>query len=66
MIGSLTENTQAHFREKQRKIIEAASKERKEAEKLRIVQANREYYNDLDWQRDRLYDGSDEQPYEEE
>ena len=59
-------DTMRRFKERQAKIIADASKERKEQGKARQQAVNREYWDDIAWQIDRMYDGSDEQPYEPE
>lgn len=54
------------FKDRQRKIIEAASPERKQEIKEMLAQNNRDYWEDVAWQSDRAYDGSDEQMWESE
>lgn len=58
------QETNVHFLNQQHKLVAEASKERKEAEKQRRLQTEREYWEDIRWQEDKMYDGSDSQPYE--
>lgn len=54
------------FKDQERKIIAENSKQRKQAEKKLRDKLEREYWEDFSWSIDRMYDGSDDQPYEPE
>lgn len=56
--------SQSHFKDRQAKILWEKSQEYKDLEKARQNASKRAYYEDIAWQIDRMYDGSDEQPYE--
>lgn len=57
---------QPSFKEKQRKIVEAASKERKEAEEERRKQNERDYWADVRDQEDSHYNRWDLEPAEKD
>lgn len=56
----------SHFKDRQSRLVESYSKERKQQEEARRKQLERDYYEDINWQIDVAYDGSDSQPYETE
>lgn len=56
----------SHFDDQQKRVVFHNSKEYKELEKARQNAQKRAYYEDLAWQKDEAYDGSDSQAYEPE